>query len=95
MPCRRCSECRNSDHHWLDNMDWETESDPNYRCKHCPAVGVDCSQCDEGLSNGKRCGVCQGAGVLQCGTDETEAELMRDCQEQRIEDAQKAGDPWC
>jgi hypothetical protein len=76
VPCRRCSECRGSEHHWLDNMDFEGPEDPEYVCKHCPAVGIECSACEEGIRNGKRCGVCQGEGILQCGTEETESHLL-------------------
>lgn len=77
--CRRCSECRNSEHHWLDNMDFEDADDPEYVCKHCPAVGTECSYCDEGMADsGKLCGICKGEGILQCGTEETEAELLKE-----------------
>lgn len=75
--CRRCSECQGCDHHWMDNLDFEDENDdPEYVCKHCPAVGTDCQWCEEGIRNGKRCGICKGDGILQCGTKEIERQLL-------------------
>lgn len=76
--CRRCSQCETSEHHWLDNEDAEGPDDPDYVCKHCPAVGTECVYCDEGLANGKMCRICNGEGILQCGTDEIEAQLLGD-----------------
>ena len=70
--CRRCSDCKGSDHHWLDNMDFEDADDAEYVCKHCPAIGTDCQFCEEGLTHdGKLCGVCKGDGILQCGSSDT------------------------
>ena len=78
-PCRRCSGCEGATHHWLDNVDAEGPDDPEYVCKHCPAVGTDCPWCDEGMADGEKlCRVCNGEGILQCGTDEIEAELLRE-----------------
>lgn len=77
MKCRRCNECATSEHHWLDNMDFDGPDDPEHVCKHCPAVGTDCT-CDEGLFNGKLCRICDGSGIVQCGTEETEAELLNE-----------------
>ena len=68
MVCRRCSECRNSDHHWMDNPDFgnddpdaEPEHNPNvsHICKHCEQEGYECGGC-----GGEGCEECNGAGVL-------------------------------
>lgn len=76
MTCKRCSECVGCDHHWLDSVDFEDDGEPEYVCKHCPAVGMECRYCEEGLSNGKMCGICKGEGILQCGTEEIEKQLL-------------------
>ena len=71
--CRRCSECPNSVHHWLDYVgDMDVDS-PTHSCKHCDAVGHECPACDgEGIVTrfaGDRdyetgCNLCGGDGVL-------------------------------
>jgi hypothetical protein len=59
IACPRCTECSDSEHHFMDNSDFGAdEDDPNYQedefkgptgnmyvCKHCPAVGDDCAFC--------------------------------------------------
>ena len=37
VACRRCSECVGQEHHWMENDDFEDESDPEFACKHCDA----------------------------------------------------------
>lgn len=52
--CRRCSECPDSEHHWLDNGDFGNGDaqgayiGAQYVCKHCPALGVECLECHGG-----------------------------------------------
>jgi len=37
-PCpRKCSDCRYSDHHWLEECDEDT-GEPQMACKHCDAT---------------------------------------------------------
>lgn len=55
--CRRCVDCADSSHHWMENDDWdefedreptdeEMENHPSFACKHCDAVGEYCPRCD-------------------------------------------------
>ncbi len=63
----------------MDNMDLEGPDDPEWTCKHCPAVGMDCPDCEEGLNQFDRlCRTYNGAGVLHCGTEETENQLLEE-----------------
>lgn len=48
--CRRCTECRNSSHHWIDNPEFgvcEEGEHPGHQfcCKHCPMLGDECPVC--------------------------------------------------
>lgn len=48
--CRRCSECANSIHHWIDCCE-ETETAEgtvifDRICKHCECLGTACEECD-------------------------------------------------
>lgn len=78
MECRRCSDCANSSHHWLNNGDFgndEAEAEEptgnSHVCKHCDAVGNECQECDgtgevmddEGCV-GFECKACNGEGVI-------------------------------
>lgn len=51
-PCRRCADCVNQDHHWLEHCDdpedLETRDSTwcGYECKHCPARAELCAHCD-------------------------------------------------
>jgi hypothetical protein len=79
LTCRRCSECADRDHHWLDNGDFgsdpEDAEDPTgnlYVCKHCDAVGDDCAACegsgelmDEEACNITECPACAGVGIVE------------------------------
>lgn len=60
MPCRWCSECEGSFHHWMFNG-------YEYVCKHCSAKGDECSTCfGEGIEPGTAdefCGGCDGEGI--------------------------------
>ena len=58
--CRRCSECADSSHHWIDT--W-TDAGNDYACKHCPAEGRMCDRC---LGDG--CDHCGGEGVIEVQT---------------------------
>jgi hypothetical protein len=81
--CPRCTECQNSSHHWIDNPDFgndpaEAEDDvtASHVCKHCPAVGDECDECDgegrgefagydeDGDAEFDNCEVCDGEGVV-------------------------------
>lgn len=51
-PCRRCSECANSAHHWLDCCEVIDEGLETGElifdrvCKHCGLLGTACEECD-------------------------------------------------
>lgn len=51
-PCRRCSECPNSDHHWIEHFEEfdegleEGELIFDHVCKHCGLLGNLCEACD-------------------------------------------------
>lgn len=86
--CRRCSECPNSPHHWLDNSECCGPEDPSHVCKHCPATGMECPDCDgtgikdfDGFDRGPDeplCPMCSGYGVIEVGTDTTEAMILEE-----------------
>jgi hypothetical protein len=69
--CRRCGECRDREHHWLDNPDfgadpewlaeYEDAGNPEHShvCKHCDAYGDECEYCE-----GEGCEECDGEGVV-------------------------------
>lgn len=63
--CRRCGECRESEHHWID------ANSPlfDYRCKHCDAVASDCPDCcgsgqEDMHADGTPCETCGGPGMF-------------------------------
>ena len=56
--CRRCSECVGQAHHWMDNDAFQDEGDPQYACKHCPAVAFWCEECV-----GEGCKDCNDTGI--------------------------------
>lgn len=62
--CKRCSECRNSKHHWICNGEF-------YDCKHCDAKGEMCDECDGTGEDGlgkfihDLCPHCDGHGVIE------------------------------
>jgi hypothetical protein len=76
--CRRCSECKGQDHHWLDNPDFGNGDDPDdpasvdyqFTCKHCPAMGGECPDCDglgiqdDDIEDDRDCPRCQGVGIV-------------------------------
>jgi hypothetical protein len=86
MACRRCSECVGAEHHWIDNPGFGNDEDdddpempgnPDYThtCKHCPALGSECSECDgdgvigvpvfEADDTEETCPKCDGHGVIE------------------------------
>lgn len=75
--CRRCSECPDSDHHWIDggpaddcphgapsSLDCKEclANMPDFVCKHCPATAVGCEMCD-GLE--PDCRFCGATGAIE------------------------------
>lgn len=70
--CRRCSECPDSKHHWLDNPHFgdavetlDDDTSPSalmhtHVCKHCDVLGDECVDCD-----GDGCCSCDGEGVVE------------------------------
>lgn len=72
MTCRRCSDCPDADHHWIDNSECYGPEDPQFCCKHCDALGDECETCDgEGgryVETAERtvlCPPCKGYGVIE------------------------------
>lgn len=67
-PCRRCSECMGSEHHWLDGY-VEGGADADHSCKHCSALGQTCEACDGSgdAGEGEFCEACDGYGVIATG----------------------------
>jgi hypothetical protein len=55
--CRRCSECPDYSHHWLEDPGSHHAWD--FVCKHCPAKGSECPDC-----HGSGCDPCNGEGVI-------------------------------
>lgn len=52
--CRRCGDCRDARHHWVDEME------VTHRCKHCGALGSVCPEC-----MGEGCDACGEEGVTE------------------------------
>lgn len=59
--CRRCSECRGENHHWLEECEEPTPEKPDgwagYICKHCEARAAMCLTCDGAAEPGHVCDV--------------------------------------
>lgn len=56
--CRRCSECRGENHHWIEHCDDPAEvAEPfvGYICKHCDARAEMCDACDGADEPGHPC----------------------------------------
>lgn len=82
--CRRCSECKGMDHHWLPNPNFALDETSQFYepgeptecthiCKHCDAQGEYCEACDglgtpSGEAAGLICGACNGEGVIPIST---------------------------
>jgi hypothetical protein len=76
VTCRRCIDCREYSHHWMDHGDFgNDEAHPEIRghshvCKHCGTLGDECDCCDgngydlagEGV---EVCPKCEGEGVTE------------------------------
>lgn len=79
--CRRCSECPNSRHHWMDCCE-EIETAEgtvifDRICKHCELLGTDCEACGgdgcmdtggvtpQGQFINDHCPACDGYGVVE------------------------------
>ena len=63
--CRRCSECPNSEHHWMENTSFGDPLDGigEYICKHCSIQGTECVKCGgQGTTDepDELCGDCGG-----------------------------------
>ncbi len=58
-PCRRCSECRGENHHWIEECEEPTPEKPDgwagYVCKHCEARAEMCISCDGAAEPGHVC----------------------------------------
>ena len=73
--CRRCTECKESEHHWIPDSrfgDGSTRGEHEWVCKHCPARGDECDVCEgygvTDLHNiNAWCIACKGEGVCLCG----------------------------
>lgn len=73
--CRRCSECRDSEHHWMENPGFADDEELPARrlathcCKHCDALAMECQSCDgEGYADfdeEELCPECRGAGCIE------------------------------
>lgn len=68
LECRRCSECPDGPHHWIDDGYTLT----GWTCKHCEAIGVQCYHCagegmvPENYGPGElTCPSCHGEGVVE------------------------------
>ncbi len=72
--CKRCSECADAEHHWIDNDECNGPGDPTHACKHCDAVGDECETCggeggrysEDGHYLGG-CPACKSHGVIVRG----------------------------
>jgi hypothetical protein len=70
IKCRRCSECPNSRHHWMECCE-ETETAEgtvifDRICKHCELLGTACGDCENlDASIDITCIQCQGYGVIE------------------------------
>ena len=77
--CRRCSECKNSSHHWIynsafgDDPDSRENAETSHVCKHCDACGNACEDCGgDGVAFDivgepgitRQCLTCEGEGVI-------------------------------
>jgi hypothetical protein len=75
--CRRCSECPNSSHHWMEDFgayDAEVGEGPvpgDFGCKHCEQRGVECADCNgtgvelyDDRDGTEDCPTCKGEGVI-------------------------------
>jgi len=78
--CRRCSECRNNSHHWMDNPDCYSEADPSHVCKHCEETGNECEYCcGDGCGDAEQsCVNCNGEGVVSAGEETVIREVAND-----------------
>ena len=69
--CRRCAECQNSFHHWIEDPLFDGEKVvAEYSCKHCDALGMDCTACEDfDLCERPQCEcpVCGGDGIMVVG----------------------------
>lgn len=77
--CRRCEECKDYSHHWMDNGKYgdeeywdDNDSSTTHVCKHCGALGDECETCfgvgvnpdSEDDDDGSMCLECNGEGVI-------------------------------
>lgn len=61
--CRRCSECPDGPHHFIENLDFDDESKldevDEYTCKHCEVTAAMCEQCDVAVWPAHASGLCE------------------------------------
>ena len=43
--CRRCSDCRGEQHHWIEDCGDDDDDGQFYACKHCDATANACGNC--------------------------------------------------
>lgn len=82
--CRRCDQCPNSTHHWIDYVGEIDIDSTSHSCKHCDAVGIECPACDgegivtlfrDGQDYENECRLCDGEGVLLVRFEEEETNV--------------------
>lgn len=81
-PCRRCSECRGENHHWIEEV---AEPFVGYVCKHCDARAEMCDACSGAVEPGHVCDFgedgpyvcpgCHAVGGERCAPDCIDAEI--------------------
>ena len=90
-PCRRCTECPESKHHflrWGRGVDGTRLGAFTHVCKHCRQLGTECRECwgDGAAPDGSgECSGCEGHGVTwrigdqapddECGEEDDTAEF--------------------
>ena len=68
--CRRCSECANSRHHWIECCEAVETGEAgevifDRICKHCECLGTVCEECETRGVVDIGCANCEGYGVVE------------------------------